>query len=133
MPDQKTVAGELSAETVTEKDILFDCPHCAKSLVIDERAAGLVIQCPKCSKEVEVPQKAHVTGALEHHDAATLEEKMSQLETRMSENRMQHTETVNKLNDHITQTNRLKVRMRKLDSDYQKMEEELKALTKKKK
>ena len=36
-------------------DIIFDCPHCGKSLAIDERGAGLVITCPDCSQQVQVP------------------------------------------------------------------------------
>ena len=35
--------------------IIFDCPHCGKSLAIDERGAGLVITCPDCSQQVQVP------------------------------------------------------------------------------
>jgi predicted nucleic acid-binding Zn-ribbon protein len=40
---------------VEETDILFDCPYCGKSLVIDYRGAGLMIQCTDCGKQVEVP------------------------------------------------------------------------------
>ena len=36
-------------------DIIFDCPHCGKSLAIDERGAGLVITCPDCNQQVQVP------------------------------------------------------------------------------
>ena len=36
-------------------DIIFDCPHCGKSLAIDERGAGLVITCPDCTQQVQVP------------------------------------------------------------------------------
>lgn len=36
-------------------DIIFDCPHCNKSLAIDPRGAGLVITCPDCSQPVQVP------------------------------------------------------------------------------
>ncbi len=37
------------------KDIVFDCPHCNKSLAIDHRGAGMVITCPDCQQPVEVP------------------------------------------------------------------------------
>jgi transcription elongation factor Elf1 len=40
---------------ITETDIVFDCPHCSKSLVIDYRGAGLCIPCTDCGSEVEVP------------------------------------------------------------------------------
>jgi transcription elongation factor Elf1 len=40
---------------ILETDIVFDCPHCQKSLAIDYRAAGLAIPCSDCQKTVEVP------------------------------------------------------------------------------
>ena len=36
-------------------DIVFDCPHCGKGLVIDYRGAGLQISCTDCGKDVLVP------------------------------------------------------------------------------
>ncbi len=36
-------------------DIVFDCPHCGKSLEIDARGAGMMITCPDCNNEVQVP------------------------------------------------------------------------------
>jgi transcription elongation factor Elf1 len=40
---------------IRETDIVFDCPHCGKSLAIDYRGAGLTIPCTDCGKDVEVP------------------------------------------------------------------------------
>lgn len=37
------------------KDIVFECPNCTKSLVIDARAAGLMATCPDCGHEVQIP------------------------------------------------------------------------------
>jgi uncharacterized Zn finger protein (UPF0148 family) len=36
-------------------DIVFDCPHCGKSLAIDTRGSGLMITCPECQQNVQVP------------------------------------------------------------------------------
>lgn len=44
----------LAAE-IRDTDIVFDCPHCGKSLVIDYRGAGLQIPCSDCGKSVLVP------------------------------------------------------------------------------
>ena len=46
-----------SSETteIKETDIVFDCPHCGKSLAIDYRGAGLSIPCTDCGNVVEVP------------------------------------------------------------------------------
>ena len=40
---------------IKETDIVFDCPHCSKSLAIDYRGAGLTIPCTDCGKNVQVP------------------------------------------------------------------------------
>ena len=37
---------------IRDTDIVFDCPHCGKSLVIDYRGAGLQINCCQCGEEV---------------------------------------------------------------------------------
>ncbi len=36
-------------------DIIFECPYCAKGLVIDRRGAGLMITCPDCDERIQVP------------------------------------------------------------------------------
>lgn len=50
----KTDKPEESTE-IKETDIVFDCPHCGKSLAIDYRGAGLTIPCTDCGKNVQVP------------------------------------------------------------------------------
>jgi len=37
-------------------DILFTCPHCSKSLAIDDKGAGLTINCPDCQNPTTIPQ-----------------------------------------------------------------------------
>src|SRR5271169_6469207 len=44
--------------TVTPSDILFECPACAKSLVVDDTAEGMIIDCPQCRTNVIVPPKS---------------------------------------------------------------------------
>ena len=46
---------EQNATEIKETDIVFDCPHCSKSLAIDYRGAGLTIPCTDCGKMVDVP------------------------------------------------------------------------------
>ncbi len=46
---------EIDAEDIPETDIVFECPHCSKSLSIDQRGAGLVIRCTQCGNPVTVP------------------------------------------------------------------------------
>lgn len=48
-------ASRQDADKIRETDIIFDCPHCGKSLAIDYRGAGLTIPCSDCGKQVAVP------------------------------------------------------------------------------
>lgn len=42
-------------EEICDTDIVFDCPHCGKNLVIDYRGAGLQIPCSGCGEQILVP------------------------------------------------------------------------------
>ena len=46
---------QKSKGRAAENDIVFDCPHCARSLAIDARGAGLRVTCPECRQDVQVP------------------------------------------------------------------------------
>jgi len=49
------VRGDVGEAEIRDTDIVFDCPHCGKSLVIDYRGAGLQINCTECHEKVLVP------------------------------------------------------------------------------
>jgi hypothetical protein len=55
LPKTLPTSIELNEEDVPATDITFECPHCAKSLSIDPRGAGLVILCVQCGERVTVP------------------------------------------------------------------------------
>ena len=46
---------EVETEEILETDIVFECPHCLKSMAIDYHGAGLTIPCTDCKELVEVP------------------------------------------------------------------------------
>lgn len=48
---------------VTLHDILFECPACGKSLVVDEAAEGLSVPCAGCGISVIVPPKPQLLSA----------------------------------------------------------------------
>jgi predicted RNA-binding Zn-ribbon protein involved in translation (DUF1610 family) len=48
-------AHEADGAEIRDTDIVFDCPNCGKSLVIDYRGAGLQIDCSACGTSVLVP------------------------------------------------------------------------------
>ena len=95
------MAEELPPEAsdVTASDIVFDCPHCGKSLVIDYRGAGLSISCSDCGKPVQVPipeglELADVDSTAEEQEAvimnlrrslAAAEARVRELETTVDE------------------------------------------------
>ena len=49
---------ESSDIVVTNQDILFDCPSCGKSLVVDVSAEGMIVDCPQCRTNVIVPPRS---------------------------------------------------------------------------
>ena len=51
VPENQSAEGVVIRDT----DIVFDCPCCGKSLVIDYRGAGLEINCSQCGSSVLVP------------------------------------------------------------------------------
>jgi len=46
---------ELDHDQIPATDIIFDCPHCGKSLSIDRKGAGLAILCTTCHQRITVP------------------------------------------------------------------------------
>ncbi len=60
MSDKKETLSDLapqnaSESTISETDIVFDCPYCGKNLCIDYHGAGLMVACPECEKRIQVP------------------------------------------------------------------------------
>ncbi len=51
-PDQIETAGVQ----VTERDIVFDCPHCGGELAIDRDGAGMEVNCAHCGVILTVPE-----------------------------------------------------------------------------
>jgi len=50
-----SVRDNVDEADIRDTDIVFDCPHCGKNLVIDYRGAGLQIKCSECGESVLVP------------------------------------------------------------------------------
>jgi transcription elongation factor Elf1 len=48
-------SSDTDSDEIRESDIIFECPHCTKSLAIDYRGAGLTILCSDCGQSVQVP------------------------------------------------------------------------------
>jgi len=50
-----SIRDNVDEADIRDTDIVFDCPHCGKNLVIDYRGAGLQINCSECGESVLVP------------------------------------------------------------------------------
>lgn len=85
--------GQTTPEiAITPRDILFECPNCGKSMVIDESAVGMMVDCPQCPAQVIVPsrpvapaeaeQRERVSGSLllavQQGDSRSLYEALAQ-------------------------------------------------------
>ena len=81
------ISQELATDDVPETDILFECPHCGKSLSIDPRGAGLVIRCTQCHEPVTVPIPEGME--LEDFDATPEELSLQLLHARQTVSRLQ--------------------------------------------
>ena len=51
-PDQIETAGVQ----VTERDIVFECPHCGGELAVDMDGAGIEVNCAHCGSKLVVPE-----------------------------------------------------------------------------
>lgn len=140
----------MSAERAKEKmeeivisssDILFECPSCGKSLVVDDGAEGLIIACPQCQTSVIVPPKqgkstlapppettrAHPAqeekvGAARTQDADLLPQKrLAVLAGQLKEIQAQRTEITNRIASRLNEVNRDLVLLARLETSQQQI------------
>jgi transcription elongation factor Elf1 len=81
---------QVESDQILETDIVFECPHCSKSLAIDYHGAGLTIPCNDCNELVEVPIP-------EGMDMSDLDSSESDMEVRIINLRKVLKETESKL------------------------------------
>src|SRR6266850_4793422 len=61
----------ISEIDITPGDILFECPSCGKSMVIDESAVGMIVDCPRCPAQVIVPSRPAPPAEEKQREKAT--------------------------------------------------------------
>ncbi len=135
---------------VGDHDILFECPACNKSLVIDENAEGMIVECPQCHIGLIVPPKvATMTpgappGARTAEPApirpapppampavpsvrpdapavAALQSKLEGLAHQLRESQTQWTEVTNRIASRINEVNRDLVVMARLETAHKEI------------
>jgi hypothetical protein len=42
---------------IRPSDVLFECPHCQKSMVVEATASGMIINCVQCGKPITIPNR----------------------------------------------------------------------------
>ena len=143
--DDKTQ--KLSFAAITSRDIIFECPACGKSLVVDEAAQGLIVDCPQCRMNVVVPPRrasstpfarsqpasaSHSTVASEakpsagpakdgHPELAALQERLMALGNQLKELQTQRTEINNRLASRINEVNRDLVMIARMETSHQQI------------
>jgi predicted RNA-binding Zn-ribbon protein involved in translation (DUF1610 family) len=132
-----------SAVTVTTRDIMFECPSCGKSLVVDEAAAGLIVDCPQCRINVIVPPKSTPAGPPQTQspqaaatskpafppkeaksgggDAGNLKERLTSLGNQLKELQTQRTEINNRIAARLNELNRDLVLLARVETSQQQI------------
>lgn len=121
-------------EEISVRDILFNCPDCQKSLVVDGVAAGHTLPCPSCGATVTVPSPNRVVTLAEAPETAALEAKpawereLLGIEASIREARHQREEAGNFHKQHLSEASRQQLRMERLDHRLRELGERAAAL-----
>lgn len=128
--------------TISSEDILFECPSCGKSLVVDESAEGLIIGCPQCRTNVIVPprqgqpglapppQTARAQPPKEEYRAAPSkthgselppQQRLAVLAGQLKEIQTQRTEVTHRIASRLNEVNRDLVLLARLETSQQQI------------
>jgi tetratricopeptide (TPR) repeat protein/predicted RNA-binding Zn-ribbon protein involved in translation (DUF1610 family) len=71
MKSEPEKQGESSTgAAATAKDVVFECPQCGISMVVDRAAAGMTLECARCHSQVTVP----AAGSCDEAESAAVQE-----------------------------------------------------------
>ncbi len=103
-------------------DVVFDCPACHKSLVVDKVAVGHALACPSCGAEVKVPEPHRVVTLAEAPETKSMEARpawerdLIALESAIKETGHQRQEAGNFYKHHMSEASRQQLRIERLDA-----------------
>jgi DNA replicative helicase MCM subunit Mcm2 (Cdc46/Mcm family) len=115
---QPTNGDEASPVQTRAADIVFACPQCSTSFVVDAAAAGVTLPCQTCDHPTTVPH-----AALEA--AASSAIKISELQHQLKENASQRTEITGYINQLSIQLHRWQLRLKDLAERQARLRDEL--------
>lgn len=131
---------------ITDRDIVFDCEHCEKQLVIDRDGSGRAFDCPHCGGNVTVPdydvyirqkqeEEEKIRPVYNYQDMSEedLLEKEQLLIRQLKENQSQRTEIQGHINKETIQLHRRKLQLQKLLDKQQDLASQEKAVNEAKK
>ena len=142
MMSPERAKGKMEEVIISASDILFECPSCGKSLVVDESAEGLIVDCPQCQSNVIVPPKqskpvlapppqttrARVSKEEPKPAAAKLDsgefstqKRLSVLAGQLKELQAQRTEVANRIAARLNDVNRDLVVLARLETSQQQI------------
>ena len=138
---------------VSERDVVFECPHCGGELVVDRDGSGLEVPCALCGKIVTVPAyqgpslqflqtaTAKLADALQQtrtappirfsftgKSPAALEKRHEELRRLLRETRNQLSELRGLLNHSRIQVHRYQLKVEMTEAKLEELEAELTAL-----
>ncbi|HUI07249.1 MAG TPA: hypothetical protein VL486_09615 [Verrucomicrobiae bacterium] len=147
--------GKADEVVISSSDILFECPSCGKSLVVDGSAEGLIVDCPQCQSNVIVPPKQTKTVlapppqttrarvSKEEPKSAVVaaakldggehagQKRLAVLADQLKELQTQRTEVANRIASRLNEVNRDLVLMARLETSQQQILKEWSQLAEK--
>jgi hypothetical protein len=138
---------------ITERDIVFECPHCKGELVVDLDGAGLALACVHCGQTVTVPEyhgpslhfleaaTSKLTEALRNarkgsprkfdfsnRSTGELVLRRTELERQVQEIQAQSAELRGQVNHALIQLHRYQLKLEMLNESQAELETEVKAI-----
>jgi DNA-directed RNA polymerase subunit RPC12/RpoP len=109
----------FQVESLSGRDLQFECAYCKTSLIIDSAAAGMSLACQHCGELIRVPPNLAMPLSLE---------KKAELQRQLRENESQRTEITGYINQLNIQLHRWQLRSQSLNSRNTELKAELAAL-----
>lgn len=139
----------LKPLVITDRDLVFYCPHCRGELVVDRDGVGLELECPHCKRalvipaESEIPSTQPASAGIEPAPAAAaslpdfdfsghspeqITQRSGELSHQLKENQSQDMEMRGHINRATIELHRLQIKLKKLQDRKMTIEAELNAL-----
>ncbi len=96
------------------RDLFFNCQHCGVALVVDEAAAGMMLECQRCGKATVAPAAGKASDGSASGGQESLP--LADLQRQLKENESQRTEVSGYINQLNIQLHRWQLRLQTLET-----------------